>query len=104
MKKDLTRREFLNRTAAAGALAATNSIFLRGPRLEAAPYPNVPASDRLRFGIIGIGMEGSGVLSNAIQLPGAECVAACDLYDGRHALAREITNKPNLPVTRRYQE
>jgi predicted dehydrogenase len=104
MKKDLTRRQFLNRTAAAGALAATNSIFLRGPRLEAAPYPNVPASDRLRFGIIGIGMEGSGVLSNAIQLPGVECVAACDLYDGRHALAREITNKPNLPVTRRYQE
>ena len=24
--------------------------------------------------------------------------------DGRHTLAREITDKPNLPVTRRYQE
>ena len=105
MKKDLTRREFLNRTAAAaGALATTNTIFLRDPRLEAAPYPHVPPSDRLRFGIIGIGMEGSGVLSNAVQLPGVECVAACDLYDGRHTLAREITGKPNLPATRRYQE
>ena len=29
---------------------------------------------------------------------------ACDLYDGRHTLAREITAKPDLPVTRRYQE
>jgi predicted dehydrogenase len=105
MKKDLSRRKFLNRTAvAAGALAVTNSIFLRDPRLEAAPYPNVPPSDRLRFGIIGIGMEGSGVLSNAVQLPGVECVAACDLYDGRHTLAREITSKPNLPATRHYQE
>jgi predicted dehydrogenase len=31
-------------------------------------------------------------------------VAACDLYDGRHTLAREITGKENLPVTRRYKE
>jgi predicted dehydrogenase len=105
MTKDLSRRKFLNRTAiGAGVLASTNSIFLHDPRVEAAPYPNVPPSDRLRFGIIGIGMEGSGVLSNAVQLPGVECVAACDLYDGRHTLAREITSKPNLPATRRYQE
>ena len=44
------------------------------------------------------------LLSSAIKLQGVECVKACDLYDGRHTLAREITNKPDLPVTRRYQE
>jgi predicted dehydrogenase len=33
-----------------------------------------------------------------------ECVGAADLYDGRHALAREITGNPNLSVTRRYKE
>ena len=33
-----------------------------------------------------------------------ECAAACDLYDGRHTLAREITNRADLPVTRRYQQ
>ena len=49
-------------------------------------------------------MQGSGLLAQSIELPGVECVAACDLYDGRHTLAREITNKPDLPVTRRYQE
>jgi predicted dehydrogenase len=105
MKKDLTRRQFLHRTAiTAGALAASNAILLDDNRLEAVPYAAVGANDRLRFGIIGIGMEGSGVLANAIQLPGVECVAAADLYDGRHQLAREITGKPNLPVTRRYKE
>src|SRR5579864_2439587 len=101
-----TRRQFLQRTAAtAGALAAANALPLPDHRLEAAVLPaNVPPSDRLRFGIIGIGMEGSGVLSNAIALPGAECVAAADLYDERHLLAREITGKPNLFATRKYKE
>ena len=33
-----------------------------------------------------------------------ECVAACDLYDGRTRLAKEIAGNPNLPTTRRYQE
>jgi predicted dehydrogenase len=103
-KKDLTRREFLHRTAtAAGALAATNSIFLHDTRLEAAAYPAVPPSDRIRFGIIGIGMQGSGLLTNAVQLPGVECVFACDLYDGRHTLAREIAG-PDIRVTRRYKD
>jgi predicted dehydrogenase len=106
MKSNYTRRQFLQRTAAtAGALAAANAIALPDHRLEAASYPaNVPPSDRLRFGIIGIGMEGSGVLSNAIALPGVECVAAADLYDERHLLAREITGKPNLFTTRKYKE
>src|SRR5207237_5043026 len=64
----------------------------------------VAPSDRVRFGMIGIGMQGSGLLTNSIELPGVECVAACDLYDGRHTLAKEITAKPNLPTTRRYHE
>jgi predicted dehydrogenase len=105
MKKDLTRRKFLQRTAgAATALAAANTFFLPDNRLDAATYPKVAPSDRLRFGIIGIGMQGSGLLNAAVALPGAECIAAADLYDGRHTLAREITNKPDLPVTRRYHE
>ena len=53
--------------------------------------------------MVGVGMEGSGVLSTAIQLPGVECVAAADLYDRRHDLAKEITGK-NIRTTRRYQE
>jgi predicted dehydrogenase len=86
----------------AGATLAGNTIFLDPEPLFALPT-NLAASDRVRFGMIGIGMQGSGLLASSITLPGVECVAACDLYDGRQALAREIAG-PNLPVTRRYQE
>jgi predicted dehydrogenase len=48
-------------------------------------------------------MEGSNLLTTAIQLRGVECVAAADLYDGRHELAKEIVGKP-IRTTRRYQE
>jgi predicted dehydrogenase len=54
--------------------------------------------------MIGVGMQGSGLLENAITLPGVECVGIADLYDGRHTLAKQITGNPNLFTTRRYQE
>src|ERR1700736_4000348 len=102
-KKTYSRRKFLGISAAAvGASVATKTILLTPAPLLASPRP-VPASDRLRFGMIGIGMQGSGLLTEAITLPGVECAAACDLYDGRHTLAREIV-RSGLPVTRRYQE
>src|SRR5438093_8408645 len=103
MTKDLSRRQFLHRTAgAAGALAASPAIFLE-PEHIPLPLQSTPPSDRLRFGIIGIGMQGSGLLRDAIQLPGVECVAACDLYDRRHTLAQEIVGK-QIPTTRRYKD
>jgi predicted dehydrogenase len=103
MKKTFSRRQFLGVSAAAAGAVATKTIFLNPEPLWASSTLGAP-SDRLRFGIIGIGMQGNWLLSSAIQLPGVECVSACDLYDGRHTLAREITANPNLTVTRRYQE
>jgi predicted dehydrogenase len=98
-----SRREFLAMGAgAAGASLVTKTIFLDPEPAWAFQGPVSP-SDRVRFGIIGVGMQGSGLLANAIELPGVECVAACDLYDGRHTLAKEIV-RPDLPTTRRYQE
>jgi len=104
MKNDhVSRRRFLGiSAAAAGASLAAKTIVLDPEPAFAAPQSAAP-SDRVRFGIIGVGMQGSGLLAHAIQLPGVECLAACDLYDGRHTLAREIV-KPDLPATRRYQE
>ncbi len=83
--------------------------FLQGSALllveNALPaQTQVAPSDRVRFGMIGIGMQGSGLLPTAIGLPGIECVGAADLYDGRHTLAREITGKANLPVSRNYHD
>src|SRR5579864_8323357 len=103
MKNDLSRRQFLQRTAGAtGALAASPKVFLE-PEHIPLPLQSTPASERVRFGIIGIGMQGSGLLTNAVQLPGVECVAAADLYDGRHELAQEIVGS-KIPTTRHYKE
>src|SRR5438046_9490664 len=101
MSKDqFARREFLGVSAAAVA----------GASLAGTPAPSSLAgarrlapSDRVRFGMIGIGMQGNNLLGTSIRLDGVECAAACDLYDGRHTLAREIV-RPDLPVTRRYKE
>lgn len=103
-KPTVSRREFLELGAvAAGASLIGNHRLLAEPGPTPTPSRVAP-SDQLRFGIIGVGMEGSGLLSTAIRLPGVQCVAAADLYDGRHVLAREITNNPSLTVTRRYQQ
>src|SRR5215470_9500631 len=102
MNQDLSRRQFLYRSAgAAGALAVSKNVLLEGPHIP--PAGAVPPSDRLRFAMVGVGMQGSGLLANAITLPGVECVGAADLYDGRHTLATEIVGK-KIHTTRKYQE
>ncbi len=98
-----SRRDFLQTTAgAAGASLVAGSILLNAEPIPSAAQ-SVASSDKIRFGIIGVGMEGSGLLTTAIQLKGVECVAAADLYDGRHEVAKEIVGKP-IRTTRRYQE
>lgn len=97
----LDRRRFLQ--GAAGAALATKPILLANPAPQQSNQPTAP-SDRLRFAMIGIGMQGSGLLTSALTLNGVECVGAADLYDGRHTLAKQITGNPNLFVTRRYHD
>ncbi len=104
MKKiHFSRREFLHASAGAATASLAASVISLDPEPLFASPATAAASDRVRFGIVGIGMEGTNLLSTAIQLPGVECAAACDLYDGRHELAREIVGKP-IPTTRRYKE
>jgi hypothetical protein len=89
MSERISRRDILQMGAlGGGGLLTANSILLDPQPLAAGPMP-VPPSDRVRFGMIGVGMQGSGLLPNAIGLPGIECVAAADLYDERHTLAKD---------------
>jgi predicted dehydrogenase len=103
MKIRSSRRQFLQASAAAvgGSLAVYRVPLVAEPL--GGSTQQVSASDRVRFGMVGVGMQGSGLLSTAIALPGVQCAAACDLYDGRHVRAREIAGA-NLKTTRRYQE
>jgi predicted dehydrogenase len=100
---NFSRREFLGigAAAASGSLAARTILLTPEPLL--AGERRVAPSDTVRFGMVGVGMQGSGLLGTSIRIPGVECAAACDLYDGRHTLAREIV-RPDLRVTRRYKE
>jgi predicted dehydrogenase len=100
---DFSRREFIGVSAAvAGASLAAKAARL-APNGLVIPARTVAPSDRIRFGMVGVGMQGSNLLATSIQLPGVECAGAADLYDGRQTLAREIV-RPDLPVTRRYQQ
>jgi predicted dehydrogenase len=89
-----SRREFLEVSAAAAGVSLAAKPFRFRP---------VGPSDTVRFGMVGVGMQGSGLLGTSIQLPGVTCGGAADLYDGRHTLAKEIAGS-NLPTTRRYQQ
>src|SRR5205085_6244737 len=94
MKKPTwSRREFLEVSAAAAGISAV------GQPLK---FRRLAPSDTVRFGMVGIGMQGSGLLGTSVSLPGVTCAAAADLYDGRHTLAKEIAGA-NLPTTREYR-
>jgi len=98
-----SRRAFLRTTAGvAGASLVAGENFLK-PEYMLASDQAVAASDRIRFGIVGVGMEGSSLLATAIQLQGVQCVAAADLYDARHVLSKEIAGS-QIRTTRRYLE
>ena len=91
-----SRRNFLQLGTAA-AITSGRHFTLAAQQLESI------AGDRVRFASIGVGIQGSSLLRAAMTLPQAQCVAACDLYDGRHTLAREIAGQ-SIRTTRKYHE
>ncbi len=102
-KNQFSRREFIQAGAGTtGAMMAANTIFLEPAHIPK-PWEMAAPSDRVRFGIIGVGMQGSGLLATAVALPGVECVAAAELYDARQDLAKEIAG-PKIKTTRHYKE
>ncbi len=97
-----SRRKFLQAGSGAAVASLVSGKHVVLAQKQAAT-PQVSSGDRVRFASIGIGIQGSSLLRAAVTIPQAECVAACDLYDGRHTLAHEIAG-PNIKTTRRYQE
>ena len=92
-KPTWSRREFIELSAAAAGASFAAQPFR---------FRRVAPSDTVRFGMVGIGMQGSGLLGTSIQLPGVTCGGAADLYDGRHTLAKEIAGA-TVTTTREYR-
>lgn len=92
-KRNLTRRDFIRRSATG---AAGLGYFLNGRwmPLEAVPMPMKPAgpSDRVNIGFIGVGIRGH-ILTNAAMATGqANLVVACDTYQGHLDRSKETTD------------
>jgi predicted dehydrogenase len=97
-----TRRDFLRIGTGAAAAGALADITFLDPSAYSATE-KLLAGDPVRFASIGTGVRGCELLRASLQVPGAECVAVCDLYDGRHTAAREMLKK-EVPATRNYKE
>ncbi len=98
----LSRRSFLQVGGGATLATLAPPAFADATQLTTQTQP-LPAGAPVRFASIGVGIEGSILLRHCMTLPHAECVAACDVYDARHTLAREIAG-PNLVVTRDHKQ
>jgi predicted dehydrogenase len=102
-KHSLSRRQFMRLGTGALVAGVGAKTTLLQPHLLSAPARPVAPSDTVRFASIGTGVRGCELLEATLRVPGVECVAVCDLYDGRHDAAREAV-KNNVPATRVYRE
>lgn len=50
----------------------------------------ITANDRIRVGVIGMGIMGHRNLRTALKVPGVELAGVCDLYQGRLSRSKEI--------------
>ncbi len=65
--------------------------------------PPPVSGDPVRYASVGVGIEGSILLRASVTLPQARCVAACDVYDDRHTLAKQIAGD-SIVTTRDYKQ
>jgi predicted dehydrogenase len=73
MSDEINRRDFMKRAALSSAGAGLAVTGVGAARV-------VGASDKIRVGVIGIGLEGGSVMAEFLQQPDVEIVAVCDVY------------------------
>jgi predicted dehydrogenase len=104
--KDISRRNFIVRTAMSGAgLVIANEIvgenlLAATPKKSAnATMIGVPfeARERVRLGIIGVGGRGSSLLRDLLTVDGVEVRAICDLVPEKVAAAQKAVTDAGQP-------
>ncbi len=98
MKNEGTRRDFLTRVSAAGALGATARSNARV----------MGANDRIRVGMIGMGGMGTvhlrAFMQQSEEEKDIEVVAVCDIYTRRKERARDIAKLADKDVHHNYRD
>src|SRR5215210_7743720 len=103
-----SRRRFLQQIGATSILAAAGPLSSLAAKEKAEERTlfyekKISVGDNIRLGVIGYGIQGHFDLQTALQVPGVELAAMCDLYTGRLENAREQYGN-NLFTTRNYKE
>lgn len=106
-KSQSSRRKFLQQIGSTGLFFAASP--LAGLAAEKAEERiiryerKISANDKIRIGIIGLGIMGHNNVNTSLKVPGVELVAACDLYSGRLERAKEVYGK-DLFTTKDYRQ
>ena len=89
----------------AGALAAgaAAKVTLLEPSTALAATTQAQPGNTIRFASIGTGVRGCELLAASLRVPGVECVAVSDLWEGRLTAAQQ-TLKKQVATTRNYKE
>lgn len=90
MKSRFSRRQFLQRSAMAGAvLGLPNIVPASAFGADGATAP----SNRITLGCIGVGSMGTDNMKNFLALPDCQVVAVCDTYEDRRQKAKGLVDE-----------
>ncbi len=98
-----SRRSFLQVSGGATLAALAPNMAATQQNLATNTDTSAHGAEPVRYASVGVGIEGSILLRASVTLPQARCVAACDVYAGRHTLAKQIAG-PEIMTTRDYKE
>ena len=95
------RRQFIRRIGGLAAAITTSSLADLAAReryemLELQRGKAYSANDKIRVGVVGMGIIGVRNTRTFLELPGLELAAVCDLYTGRSG-QRNCTASSCLP-------
>ncbi|MGB2820522.1 MAG: Gfo/Idh/MocA family oxidoreductase [Phycisphaerae bacterium] len=83
-RKRISRRAFLK--SAAGSLVAAPWVV---PSSALGRDGQLPPSDRIGMGFIGLGGRGGGIMRYFVQEGRSQCIAVCDVWETRREAARK---------------
>ena len=103
---ETSRREFLKGTAWMGATAAlagcVSSAVAKVADCGAMSGFAAPALGKVRVGVAGLGMRGSGAVHRLASIPGVEIAGLCDLYQDRVTAQQNWLKSSGKPAAVEY--